>query len=313
MRKDLKMLLIGDSFTWGEGLELYMNKEPFISMRNSRATDGELRSISDYKDSEVEKWRASKRFANYVDGFEKYVQKTNGGSFQSICRDSIQIIYDNGFEKGDAVIIQIPPADRSYFHSNVFFEEKRQVDKYENEVKRCQIYTDVLQMNPQTLLHWYMHIEHGHAIPPHIDHLQIVSKLKCLSNVLGYTDIQSYVEDFDNIMDKLAYRNTKLFYYSYVWDLMQKFDVYFIGPWGEANYKSFSKCDEFRDKLIPMIYNGKEYDSLQTLDKGMAKNNEKFEIAKEFSGTDNNHPTPTAHKIIGESINTHLINKKTTI
>ena len=31
-----KMLFLGDSFTWGEGLELYMNKEPFISMRNQK-------------------------------------------------------------------------------------------------------------------------------------------------------------------------------------------------------------------------------------------------------------------------------------
>ena len=68
------MLFLGDSFTWGEGLELYMNKEPFISMRNQKATDIELRDISDYKDTEVEEWRSSKRFSNYVDGFEKYVQ-----------------------------------------------------------------------------------------------------------------------------------------------------------------------------------------------------------------------------------------------
>ena len=49
-----KILFIGDSFTWGEGLELYMDKEPFISMRNFPAGDTELRSVSNYKDSEVE-------------------------------------------------------------------------------------------------------------------------------------------------------------------------------------------------------------------------------------------------------------------
>ena len=87
-----KILFIGDSFTWGEGLELYIDKEPFISMRNSHATDGELRELADYKDSEVEEWRASNRFARYVKGFENYVQETNGGSFQSVARDANKIV-----------------------------------------------------------------------------------------------------------------------------------------------------------------------------------------------------------------------------
>ena len=58
-----KILFLGDSFTWGEGLELYMDKEPFKSMRTQKATDLELEQISNYKDDEVESWRRGFRFA----------------------------------------------------------------------------------------------------------------------------------------------------------------------------------------------------------------------------------------------------------
>ena len=292
-----KILFIGDSFTWGEGLELYMDKEPFISMRNSHATDGELRELADYKDSEVEGWRVSNRFARYVKGFENYVQETNGGSFQSVARDANKIVENNGFEIGDVIVIQIPPADRSFFHSNVFFP-----------IKDIQLpmYGDILEMAPQNDLHWYFTKKDGGNVPPHVDMDIVYRNMGYLSKIMGYIDVESYVRGMSDVLDTLAYRNTKLFYYSYIWDLMQRFDVYFIGPWGSNNYESFSKCDEFKDKLIPMVYNGKEYDSLQTLDKGMSENNEVFEIAKQYPSTHNNHPTPIAHKIIGESINKYF-------
>ena len=63
---------------------------------------------------------------------------------------------------------------------------------------------------------------------------------------------------------------------------------------GYDHYYGFSKCDEFKDKLIPMLYNDNEYDSMYNLDKAMANDGQLFEIAKEFKPTHNNHPTPLA-------------------
>ena len=286
-----KILFLGDSFTWGEGLELYMDKEPFKSMRNQQATDNELRDISDYKDTEVEEWRASNRFVNYVDGFEKYVQPNNGGNFHTVIRNANLLSRDYLFQKDDVIVIQIPPADRSFFHSNVFWKNPKSphAGAFPQD-EEIPIYENLLNQGVQNLLN---------------DN----EVMESLTEIMGYDSIEDMLKNSDEIFDKLAYRNTKLFYYSYIFDLMQRFDVYFIGPWGYENHKSFSKCDEFKDKLIPMIYNNKEYDSLQALDKGMVENNEVFEIAKEFRGTNNNHPTPKAHKIIGESINKFFIDK----
>ena len=284
-----KALFLGDSFTWGEGLELYMDKEPFKSMRNQQATDIELRDISDYKDTEVEKWRASNRFVNYVDGFEKYVQPDNGGNFHIVIRNANLLTKRYRFQKDDVIVIQIPPAEHSFLHSNVFWKNPKSphAAAFPNDIE-LPLYENLLNQGVQNLLN---------------DN----EVMESLTEIMGYDSIEDMLKNSEKIFDKLAYRNTKLFYYSYIFDLMQRFDVYFIGPWGYENHKSFSKCDEFKDKLIPMVYNGKEYDSLQTLVMGMANNNEVFEIAKEFRGTNNNHPTPTAHKVIGESINKFFI------
>jgi len=267
------MLFLGDSFTWGEGLELYMNKEPFISMRNQKATDIELRDISDYKDTEVEEWRSSKRFSNYVNGFEKYVQPNNGGSFHSIARDANLLTEKYNFSKKDIIVIQIPPADRSYFHMNTFTSNDIGFEPYQS-------------------LDWTT-----------VQSIFANKNIDVSAKIMGYDSVSEFVDNQTEVFNKLAYRNTKLFYYSYVFDLMQRFDVYFIGPWGYDHYYGFSKCDEFKDKLIPMLYNDNEYDSMYNLDKAMANNGQLFEIAKEFKPTHNNHPTPLAHKIIGESIN----------
>ena len=268
-----KILFLGDSFTWGEGLELYMDKEPFISMRNQKATDIELEQISNYKDDEVENWRKRFRFTGYVDGFETYVQPNNGGNFHRVVEDANLLTKKYKFSKKDIIVIQIPPADRSYFQMNS-----------ESAGSYLPLYKELSNQSIQNLL---------------------VKKdvSESLSKIMGYDSVMDMLKNSEDVFDKLAYRNTKLFYYSFVFDLIQRFNVYFIGPWGKENYKAFSKCDEFKDKLIPITYNGSKYDSLQSLGDAMVENNQIFEISEQFKQTSNNHPTLEAHKIIGESIN----------
>ena len=267
-----KILFLGDSFTWGEGLELYMDKEPFISMRNQKATDIELEQISNYKDDEVENWRKRFRFTGYVDGFETYVQPNNGGNFHRVVEDANLLTKKYNFSKKDIIVIQIPPADRSYFQMNS-----------ESAGSYLPLYKELSNQSIQNLL---------------------VKKdvSESLSKIMGYDSVMDMLKNSEDVFDKLAYRNTKL-YYSFVFDLIQRFNVYFIGPWGKENYKAFSKCDEFKDKLIPITYNGSKYDSLQSLGDAMVENNQIFEISEQFKQTSNNHPTLEAHKIIGESIN----------
>ena len=268
-----KILFLGDSFTWGEGLELYMDKEPFISMRNQKATDIELEQISNYKDDEVENWRKRFRFTGYVDGFETYVQPNNGGNFHRVVEDANLLTKKYNFSKKDIIVKQIPPADRSYFQMNS-----------ESAGSYLPLYKELSNQSIQNLL-----------VKRDVS--------ESLSKIMGYDSVMDMLKNSEDVFDKLAYRNTKLFYYSFVFDLIQRFNVYFIGPWGKENYKAFSKCDEFKDKLIPITYNGSKYDSLQSLGDAMVENNQIFEISEQFKQTSNNHPTLEAHKIIGESIN----------
>lgn len=285
-----KMLFVGDSFTWGEGLELYMDKEPFITMRNQKSQDTELRALSDYRDTEVESWRNNHRFAAYVDGFDKYIQYNNGGTFHSLGRDANHLTSKHQFKKDDIVIIQIPPAERSFFHSNFNGE-----DEFGGPLERFYPAFEGIFNRPihNQLTDFYT--------------TKNIKLVESLYKIMGYESVDEMVKDSDNMMDKLSYRNTKLFYYSYVWDLIQRFDVYFIGPYGLSNHTAFSKCDEFKEKLIPLVYNGKEYDTLHNLEYYMwVDGGESFKIEDDYSKTTNQHPTPNVHKIIGESINKYF-------
>ena len=283
------MLFVGDSFTWGEGLELYMDKEPFITMRTQFASDSELRAISNYEDAEVEDWRKMFRFAAYVDGFESYVQRRNGGSFHSLGRDAYREVGKNQFNKNDIIIIQIPPAERSFFQSNYNLNPSGTTNQY------YPYFNDVFENPLRTLLEKY-YID-GDA-----------KHIKSLSWMMGYDTPIDMIDNQEKVLDKLSYRNTKLFFYSYVWDLMQRFDVYFIGPWGKENYESFSNCDEFKEKTIPLEYNGNQYDSIYTLHMAMKNDGEPFTIFEQWKKTNNLHPTLKGHKIIGESVNKYFKN-----
>lgn len=284
-----KLLFVGDSFTWGEGLELYMDKEPFITMRNQKSQDPELRELSDYRDIEVEQWRKKHRFAAYVDGFDKYTQAYNGGTLHSLGRDANHLTQKHHFKKDDVVIIQIPPAERSYFHSNFnrdavgggvewFYPSFEGVFNKPIQTQFSDFYTK-----------------------------KDTKAIESLYKIMGYQSVDEMVIDSDKMMDKLSYRNTKLFYYSYVWDLMQRFDVYFIGPYGFSNDRAFSKCEEYKEKLIPLVYNHKEYDTLHKLEHDMwVDAGESFKIEDDYSKTMNCHPTPNVHRIIGKSINKYF-------
>ena len=86
------MLFVGDSFTWGEGLELYIDKEPYISARKRRMTDLEFRELTnDYTNKEAEEFRVKNRFASYIKNYEVYVQSHNGGRYGTIIKDILQI------------------------------------------------------------------------------------------------------------------------------------------------------------------------------------------------------------------------------
>ncbi len=88
------------------GAQTTFSKSSFLQsvMSNCRISVRPVKDISDYKDTEVEEWRSSKRFSNYVDGFQKYVQPNNGGSFHSIARDANLLTEKYNFSKKDLSI-----------------------------------------------------------------------------------------------------------------------------------------------------------------------------------------------------------------
>ena len=263
------MLFVGDSFTWGEGLELYIDREPYISARKREMTDLELRELTnDYTNKEVEEFRVKNRFASYIKNYEVYVQSHNGGSYGTIIKDILQITKDNNFKKDDKIIIQIPPMDRSYWFFS-FTGNGKVVTGHESD-----------------------------GVPwNEIESEKEIGKLNFMFKKLGIKE-KEFFKDPQMYLNELAFRNLKLFYYFYVWELMKLYDVYFIGPHDKSK-KVWSKCEEYKSRTI--ILDGKRI-SIE----GVCKSREGLVISDDFPATKNHHPNLKLHKIIGESIIIHF-------
>ena len=70
----------GDSFTWGEGLELYINSERWISERKIKNHWNDLQP-KQTKESILFRESNSLRLVEEKLGYKSIVKKTNGGGF----------------------------------------------------------------------------------------------------------------------------------------------------------------------------------------------------------------------------------------
>ncbi len=273
-----KIYFIGDSFTWGEGLELYMEIPIYQKLRKKHATDIELQKVSNnYTNLEVESFRVSKRFASYVKGFDVVVQPDNGGTYDRLYESIDEIEKEHN---PNIYIIQLPPIDRAKWYSNAI---------------------DMNSSNPLQILSRYAKKD-SKLQKKWLDRLNITYED-------FYTGERSKV---DKKLNELSYRNYMLFYYSFIWDLVvfNKKKVFLIGPHQKPDSIVFKEvCNDnkqIKDMLIPIEYNGEIYYDFRELGIAMDNNGDYSTIDTEFRNTHNNHPTPLQHKIVGRAVNKFL-------
>ena len=90
-------LIFGDSFTWGEGLELYLNTPKWISQRNKKS---EWQELSIIQDTLSIGFREFNRYPNIVSRHYNttlFTDPNNGGSIQSLIRNLFSVI-ESGIE-----------------------------------------------------------------------------------------------------------------------------------------------------------------------------------------------------------------------
>jgi hypothetical protein len=266
----------GDSFTWGEGLELYINNPFWVNERNFK--NGWLELETKQTDETI-CFRETNRFAGIVSKYfntKQLVLNYNGGGF-----DASPTFFDLHSDKNPKTIIyQFTTFDRFNLHFSRFC--KCDFCKL-GGVRPYMLYLDCLRklLNNQQLT------EHKSY------HLNWLVKNK---NIHLNTNIN---DDTINQFIPLFLESMTIFVNDYINKWNKITDVYLIDSWDFYTSKLIETIPEIKSKLIPL----KGYDNewyYRWRDWELTFPHRRIE--NEFPATQNGHPTLIQHQYIAESI-----------
>lgn len=284
-----KILFLGDSFTWGEGLELY--HDSFSHMRSSQCHWNELSKVQNFDSI---KFRQNNRFAGLVAkefGKVSITNKFNGGSLSSNIRELEEI--SNEYELPEIIIFQFTTLERNCYHFS-----------YNCRCKKCLEFL------------WKPYDTFGKILSIHSDEFDkydisfINSVLKDMGKqyTIEYLHTQSnkfileLFYDFQKYFETIANKHLGIFLNEYVFPLEEKgHKIFFIDSWHEDTSVILHKNKEIRKRMIPLIYNGFE-SKVWPVWEDRLKLDKKMNILQDYPNTKNHHPSLESHKIISQSI-----------
>ena len=295
MKAKNNILFSGDSYTWGEGLQLYINDEFWISQRNQ---NNEWSNLQKKITTESEKFREENRFAGLVSNHfncTPIVRDKNGGQFEYPINFVESIIKTNQVGNIRFLIFQFTGLERLNLHLEQgcecdfcvnsdgdkphFFLMKLLQKKLDNKpfTKEEKIAIKYLKNNYD------------------IDFYKLLDLNEDIFKTDLYTDFYS----------KYFYENVERFIKEYVNKWKTYFPVYFIDSWSTTSSKVLLSYPEIYNNTIPLLGNDvryyKEWDTfINTFEHRMIKD--------EFEATKNHHPTLLQHKNIAKSIITYIEN-----
>ena len=283
------ILFLGDSFTWGEGLELYCDTPKWITERSK--DNGWLELVNKQDDDGI-KFREQNRFSTLVaNHFNRtpILDSKNGGSLGRNIHIATQNLLDPDLYI-DTIILQFSALTREPLHLDYWC--------------RC----DVCQKTGYDVLY--------ERLPDAIRKIVLQQKLSENEKyILDYfenklnckIDDPNFFSKFTE--DKYKWYSNKLedFYYRYItdWKSNGKRNIYFLDSWemetSYALHRKFIKkeIDWFIDNKIPLITeNNKTYLKWDDWESTF-----KFRrISDEFRGTCNDHPTLLQQQYLAKSI-----------
>ena len=267
----------GDSFTWGEGLELYLNTDKWINERSRKNHHNDLIKI---QDEESIKFRNSNRFAGLIEqklGVQSFVKKNNGGGFD----DGVLWINKHFKNKPTAVVLQLTALQRINFH----FSRKCQCDICQNKlgnVRPIAFYIECLYK----LLHKEEFTEKDKFF---LNYLEEQYNIK-----LDLKNVDTVYELFSPIID---YNVNKLIENIKEWE--KKTRVYLIDSWEVHTQELTNTNEELNKRLVPLKgFDGKYYKKYAEWESTFPQ----LRIQNDFPKTENEHPTLLQHKYLSESI-----------
>jgi hypothetical protein len=274
----------GDSFTWGEGLELYMDTPYWINERNY---ENRWEQIGQKQFPDAVNFRESNRFSalvsKYFDGIS-VINDYNGGSFDV----GAFLINDNMKLKPKAVIYQFTSYSRMYLHFSRFCEcEFCRPPQPLPNVLPYTFYLDCLRKK--------LNNENFNETD-----LYFIQKLKEKENI-ELIPIEKFhaVNDIFHFFDPIFQRNIDIFFSEYVSKWSSETKVLLIDSWDTQSSELICKDENLKKYLVPLKgYDGNYYYEYPKWEKTFPHKR----IEDEFPATKNGHPTLLQHKYLSESI-----------
>jgi hypothetical protein len=276
----------GDSFTWGEGLELYLETPFWINERNNH---NEWPELELKQTEETELFRTTQRFSGIIESItrcKQIVDPTNGGDFQS----STDIVNYNLNENTIAVVYQFTSIDRNFLHSTINCECDFCSDV---KPKPFNVYLDYINkiLNNEKISDW---------MQSKIDFLERNENIKKFS----IKDLEESGLDFGMYIDSL-FANTRKRNIDYLiennikkWQKNHK--VYLIDSWCHETSPRYIHSNPYlKNLLIPLKgYDGMWYTKYQEWERTFPYTRILYQYPKTLNG----HPTPIQHQYLAESI-----------
>lgn len=287
------ILFLGDSFTWGEGLELYCNTQKWIAERNNPNTW--LTELSQKQDEDSIRFREENRFPALVAkhfGVKAFVNSENGGSLIGNVNVAQNFLFDPTI-KINTIIMQFSILDREPMHGSLDCNCELCTKAKSNEI------FDKIQPVLYKLINNIRLDETENIV---LNFFEEETKRNRLD-----TDFIASIIDFKKkSYDSLLYN----FFHNHLakWSAQGKRKIYYIDSWDKQTSDRLQRSViPINQCGIPLIGNdGKKYLSWWEWEKTF-----KFRrISEEFTKTGNGHPTLIQHQYLARSIIEFLIKKR---
>jgi hypothetical protein len=320
------IIFAGCSYTFGEGLELYVDTPKWINQRNYITNDPELKAVWD-KDGQD--FRLNNNFPSIVAKHFKstpYQDSNNGGSFASSTRyikKAQRIIKSEKKNKALGVIFQLSSFDREPFH----FDYSCKCDKCKGTI----------------WAYWgefYMHLEYISDLVSKKTNTEQITKFQNKTIANQNAIVKYFSQLMSRFYDEFNYKNfidTSLKNKEYFSDIMENITinidevinkikrealisnqeliktfereigpVYFLDSWCEDSSNLIFENKFYYDRLIPLMGDdGRYYKKWKSWEKTINI----ALIKDDFPKTENHHPSLHCHQLIGKSI-INFLNKK---
>lgn len=292
-----EIAFLGDSFTWGEGLELYLDSPFWINQRNKKSWWSELKVI---QTEESIKFRESNRFANIVSEYfdaKLIIDSSNGGYIGNVTKYLRYFLKNN--KRPEYIIIQFSSFNRNpiHFHLGSLFRECKceKCNNYKetlhcfyhflNTIRKKYVEKEILNNEDEFYLNWL------------IDEFNFpIAKIENSKD--PFVPAFNFV---NSVIDLYSYKHLNYLVNEYVTQLERRGSkVFYIDSWDEESSKIIHNIPSIKENLIPL----QKWNSLE-----FSQNYNSFEnsfpfkrILNEFKKTENGHPTLVQHQYIATSI-----------